>query len=87
MALFSSLFSSCKGQKNDKELIEEKDKMETNYPISQIKRTRIIEGKLVYSIINNGGSYFVIDLPIYEDGVFDCWENVDINGLKNKIIK
>lgn len=64
---------------------ETKTDMELKYPISQIKRNRILEGKLVYSVINNGGSYFVIDLPVYEDGVFDCWENVDINGLKNKI--
>lgn len=55
------------------------------YPKSQLKRTRILEGTLVYSIINNGGSYFMIDLPVYEDGVFDCWEHIDIKGLKEKI--
>jgi len=58
-----------------------------DFPKSQIKRTRILEGTLVYSIINNGGSYFMIDLPVYEDGVFDCWGSVDIQGLKDKISK
>jgi hypothetical protein len=56
-----------------------------NYPQSVISRTKILEGRYVFSIINNGGSYFLIDLPVFEDGVINCWEDVDLDMVKEKI--
>jgi hypothetical protein len=87
LASFFSLFGCSANQKDLKTDMNKHNIESQNYPISQIKRTRILEGTFVYSVINNGGSYFMIDLPVYEDGVFDCWENVDIDGLNEKISK
>lgn len=77
MGLFSGIFGKTQGQTTnlDKEF----------YPQSLTSRTRILEGKYINAIINNGGSFFLIDLPVYEDGVIDCWENVDLEQLKIKI--
>lgn len=50
-----------------------------------IRRTKRIEGTSVPGIINNGGHHFYINVDIYEDGMTNCWELVDLNGLKNKI--
>ena len=77
MGLFGSFFNSSKGQATNKE-----NKI---YPQAIISRTRVLEGRYVNSIINNGGSYFLIDLPIFEDGIVDCWETVDLELLKTKI--
>lgn len=77
MGLFGNLFNNAKGQNTTNE--------EETYPKAIISRTRILEGRYVNSIINNGGSYFLIDLPVFEDGVVDCWENVDLQLLKTKI--
>ena len=59
--------------------------MKKTYPRSMIYRTKILEGKTVYSFICNGGYYALIDLPVYEDGVIDCWEEVDLDELMLKI--
>lgn len=74
----------CQGQ-ND---METKRGIKSNkYPQSLIQRTKLLEGRYVYSVICNGGSYFLIDLPIYEDGIVDCWETVDLPRLKEKLKK
>ncbi len=53
--------------------------------MKRIRRTKTIEGIAIPGIINNGGHYFYIHVEIYEDGMTNCWELVDLKGLKNKI--
>ena len=43
-----------------------------------IQRKKTVEGTTVAGIINNGGSYFHIDLEIFEDGMVDAWELYDL---------
>ncbi|MHA6529351.1 DUF7638 domain-containing protein [Paenibacillus sp. BAC0078] len=50
-----------------------------------IRRTRTIEGASIPGIINNGGHYFYINVDVYEDGMTNCWELVDLQGLKSKL--
>jgi len=52
--------------------------------MSKIYRTKRIEGTTVPGIIHNG-SYFMINVDVYEDGMVNCWELVDMHGLKNKL--
>lgn len=79
MGLFGSLFNNLKGQKTSHSM--------NTYPQAVISRTKTLEGRYIHSIIQNGGSYFLIDMPVYEDGVVDCWGNVDLEMLKDKILK
>jgi len=44
-----------------------------------------IYGKSRYIFINNGGSYFLTDLKIYEDGKIDCWDLIDFEEFKQKL--
>ncbi|WP_028544335.1 DUF7638 domain-containing protein [Paenibacillus taiwanensis] len=53
--------------------------------MQKIRRTKEVEGLTVPGIINNGGSYFYIHVDVYEDGMSNCWELVDLNGLKDKL--
>ncbi|WCF10658.1 hypothetical protein NDS46_12765 [Paenibacillus thiaminolyticus] len=39
---------------------------------------------VVPGIINNGGHYFYIDIDMYEDGMINCWELVDLRGLRDR---
>ena len=61
-------------------------KITEKYPIPVIQRTKKIEGRFVNSIINNGGTYFLVDLAIYEDGVIDAWGPMDLKILDEKIL-
>nr|WP_308424211.1 hypothetical protein [Paenibacillus albidus] len=45
-----------------------------------------MEGTKIGGIIHNG-SYFYIGLEVYEDGMMNCWELVDLAGLKEKLEK
>lgn len=51
----------------------------------RIRRTRELTGLVVPAVIRNGGSYFFINLNVYEDGVVDCWEMVDLDLLADKV--
>lgn len=53
--------------------------------LKKIRRTKEIEGTTVPGIINNGGYYFYINVDVYEDGMTNCWELVDLRGLQAKI--
>lgn len=44
----------------------------------------VIEGLVTPAIIHNG-SYFFINLPIYADGLVDCWEMVDLELFRKKL--
>lgn len=53
--------------------------------MQKIRRSKIVEGTSIPGVICNGGQYFYIDVDIYEDGMTNCWELVDLKGLRNKI--
>ncbi|OME89808.1 MULTISPECIES: DUF7638 domain-containing protein [Paenibacillus] len=53
--------------------------------MKKIRRSKIVEGTTIPGVICNGGQYFYIDVDIYDDGMTNCWELVDLKGLKNKI--
>ncbi|MCG7406566.1 hypothetical protein MH117_03985 [Paenibacillus sp. ACRRX] len=53
--------------------------------MQKIRRTKEVEGVTVPGIIHNGGHYFYINVDVYEDGMSNCWELVDLNGLKEKL--
>lgn len=50
-----------------------------------IRRTKTVEGTSIPGIIQNGGSYFYINVDVYEDGMVNCWELTDLAGLSGKI--
>jgi len=52
---------------------------------SKIERQRILEGRFIPAVINNGGSHFFINLEVFEDGLIDCWEMVDLDLFKGKL--
>lgn len=51
----------------------------------KIERTRTLQGRFIPGVINNGGSHFFINLEVFEDGLIDCWEMVDLELFKKKI--
>ena len=44
-----------------------------------------IEGTTRPVFIRNGGTYFLTELRVFADGVIDCWDFVDLNGLREKL--
>ncbi|MEK3878390.1 DUF7638 domain-containing protein [Paenibacillus sp. FSL M7-0420] len=50
-----------------------------------IRRIKTVEGTSIPGIIHNGGSYFYINVDVYEDGMVNCWELTDLKGLSGKI--
>lgn len=57
--------------------------MEEKY--TEIYRTKPLKGLYVNSIRCNGGHYFLVNMSIFEDGVFNCWGYVDLEGMKSKV--
>ncbi|MBA4533181.1 DUF7638 domain-containing protein [Brevibacillus halotolerans] len=55
--------------------------------MQKIRRTKTIEGTKIPGFICNGGSYFFIYVDVYEDGMVNCWELVDLDGLVEKLNK
>lgn len=49
--------------------------------MKQVYDLRRIEGISTISIIRNGG-YHLFELPVYEDGSFDCWHRNDLAGIR-----
>jgi len=52
--------------------------------MQKIQRNKRIEGMAIPIFIQNGSIFFV-DLEVYEDGMVNCWELVDLEGLKEKL--
>ncbi|WNS44689.1 hypothetical protein [Paenibacillus sp. MMS20-IR301] len=50
-----------------------------------IRRTKTIEGTSIPGFIHNGGQFFYINVDVYEDGMVNCWELVDLKGLQGKL--
>jgi hypothetical protein len=46
--------------------------------------TRRIKGVSFEGIIRNG-SYFLVDISVFEDGIVDCWEGVDLALFRKKV--
>ncbi|EIN5664597.1 hypothetical protein LPC17_000148 [Listeria monocytogenes] len=45
---------------------------------------RMIEGTAIPAIIHNM-EYYLISMPVFEDGSMDCWERINLKGLQNKL--
>lgn len=54
--------------------------------MGRIYRKQKIEGVTVPAIIHNG-SYFLIQLGVYEDGTISCWDKCDLNKFCEKLNK
>lgn len=54
------------------------------FAIHKISRQKTVEGTQIPGIIHNM-QYFYINLDVYEDGMMNCWELVDLDGLKEKL--
>nr|WP_237728658.1 hypothetical protein [Paenibacillus sp. OSY-SE] len=50
----------------------------------KISRKKTVEGTRIPGFIRNG-QYFYINVDVYEDGMINCWELVDIAGLEGKL--
>jgi hypothetical protein len=51
----------------------------------RVYRTRTIDGLTMPVFIHNGPTFFLHDMPIYADGLVDCWEMVDRDLLREKV--
>lgn len=51
----------------------------------EIERKMVLQGKYIPGVINNGGHYFFTNLEVFEDGLIDCWEMVDLDIFRNKL--
>lgn len=45
---------------------------------------KVIFGRSLPIFIKNG-PYYLAELKIYQDGVIDCWDKVDLQGLEEKL--
>ncbi|EAC4736142.1 hypothetical protein ACEO52_002309 [Listeria monocytogenes] len=45
---------------------------------------RMIEGTAIPAIIHSM-EYYLISMPVFEDGSMDCWERINLKGLQNKL--
>jgi hypothetical protein len=52
---------------------------------NRIVRTKAIDGVVTPAFIHNGPSYFFVNLPVYADGLVNCWELVDLPLFKKKL--
>jgi hypothetical protein len=52
--------------------------------LAQVARTRRLRGCAFPGIIRNGG-YFLTDLEVFEDGIINCWEMVDLPLFQQKL--
>jgi hypothetical protein len=51
-----------------------------------IERRRRIEGTKIPAIIHNMQNFFIY-MPVYEDGMIDCWDIVDLDVFEEKLNK
>ena len=50
----------------------------------KIERTKTLKGRFVPAIINNT-QHFLVNLEVFEDGLVDCWELVDLELFGGKL--
>lgn len=53
--------------------------------MQRIRRIKQVEGTTTPGIIHNADHNFLVQVQVYEDGMVNCWELVDLKGLKQKI--
>jgi len=53
---------------------------------SRIQDDVEIPGMYTHAFIRNGW-YFVSEIKVYQDGMIDCWDLVDFEGFKQKIMQ
>ncbi|WP_025679104.1 hypothetical protein [Paenibacillus massiliensis] len=53
--------------------------------MQRIRRQKQVEGTTTHGIIHNADHHFLVQVQIYEDGMVNCWELVDLKGLGQKI--
>ena len=54
--------------------------------ISRIKNGVEIPGTSTQAFIHNG-LYILAEIKVYQDGMIDCWDMVDFEGFKQKIMQ
>jgi hypothetical protein len=52
--------------------------------LAKVSRTRRLQGCAFPALIRNG-AYFLTDLEVFEDGVVNCWEMVDLSMFRHKL--
>jgi hypothetical protein len=50
----------------------------------RVFRTEIVDGLVTPAIIQNGG-YYLTTMPVFADGLVDCWELVDLAVLRERL--
>lgn len=54
--------------------------------MSKVYRRQLVEGVTIPAIIHNG-SYFLIDMAVYEDGTVSCWHKSDLQQFRQDLRK
>lgn len=52
--------------------------------MNRVYRSKRVEGKSIAGLIHNM-EYFYTEVSIFEDGVIDCWENIEYDEIKPTI--
>ena len=63
-----------------------RNKKKTITPSTKVYRKQIIEGFSIPAIIKNG-SYFFVDIDVYENGRVECWNFEDFEHFKKDVQK
>jgi hypothetical protein len=51
----------------------------------RVSRTETIDGIVTPAFIHNGPSFFFVDLPVFADGLVDCWELLDLTLFRDRL--
>lgn len=86
-ALHKALFVSCYFKTDTVKInLFKKDKIEMIKPTTKVYRKQIIEGYSIPAFIKNG-SYFFVDLDVYENGRVHCWNFEEFEYFKKDVEK
>lgn len=51
----------------------------------RVSRTKTIDGIVTPAFIHNGPSFFFVDVPVFADGLVDCWELLDLALFRERL--
>lgn len=54
-------------------------------PADRVSRTKTIDGLVTPVFIHNGPGFYFVDLPVFADGLVDCWELVDLALFRDRL--
>jgi hypothetical protein len=54
---------------------------------SRTENDQEIPGTFTHAFIHNGGTYFLTEIKIYQDGMIDCWGLVNFEEFRQKVAK